>query len=156
MKIMNTVFTDHLGVETRLPFQSQYHAIETLAMQHRRAAEEPNSQSVSPVVRRRQRKYTLTPIPNRSSNVTAVGSGGANAIGGADTEQPGQVEPIAGGGADAELSGQVEPIAIGGADTERSGQVEPTAVGGAGTVAAGRHRMRKGGEERGGDIYTQS
>ena len=78
------------------------------------------------------------------------------AIGGADTEQPGQVEPIAGGGADAELSGQVEPIAIGGADTERSGQVEPTAVGGAGTVAAGRHRMRKeGGRNRVG-ISTHS
>ena len=30
-------------------------------------------QSVSPVVRRRQRKYTLTPIPNRPSDVTAVG-----------------------------------------------------------------------------------
>ena len=43
MKIMNTVFTDHLGVETRSSFQSQCHAIETLAMQPRRAAEEPNS-----------------------------------------------------------------------------------------------------------------
>ena len=30
-------------------------------------------QSVSPVVRRRQRKYTLTPISNRPSDVTAVG-----------------------------------------------------------------------------------
>ena len=58
MKIMNTVFTDHLGVETRSSFQSQCHAIETLAMQPRRAAEEPNSQSVSPVVRRCQRKDT--------------------------------------------------------------------------------------------------
>ena len=65
MKIMNTVFTDHLGVETRSSFQSQCHAIETLAMQPRRAAEEPNSQSVSPVVRRRQRKYTRSlPPPN--------------------------------------------------------------------------------------------
>ena len=43
MKILNTVFTDHSGVETRPSFQSQYHAIETLAMQPRRAAEEPNS-----------------------------------------------------------------------------------------------------------------
>ena len=47
MKIMNTVFTDHLGVETRSSFQSQCHAIETLAMQPRRAAEEPNSVGVS-------------------------------------------------------------------------------------------------------------
>ena len=46
MKIMNTVFTDHLGVETRSSFQSQCHAIETLAMQPRRAAEEPNSVGV--------------------------------------------------------------------------------------------------------------
>jgi hypothetical protein len=46
MKSMNTVFTAHLGVETRSSFQSQCHAIETLAMQPRRAAEEPNSQSV--------------------------------------------------------------------------------------------------------------
>ena len=62
------------------------------------------------------------------------------AIGGADTEQPGQVEPTAGGGA----------------DTELSGQVEPTAVGGAGTVAAGRHRVRKeGGRNRVG-ISTHS
>jgi len=43
MKIMNTVFTDHLGVETRSSFQSRCHAIETLAMQPRHAAEEPNS-----------------------------------------------------------------------------------------------------------------
>jgi len=47
MKIMNTVFTDHLGVETRSSFQSRCHAIETLAMQPRHAAEEPNSVGVS-------------------------------------------------------------------------------------------------------------
>ena len=37
------VYRPHLGVETRSSFQSQCHAIETLAMQPRRAAEEPNS-----------------------------------------------------------------------------------------------------------------
>ena len=46
MKIMNTLFTDHLGVGTRSSFQSQCHAIETLAMQPRRVAEEPNSVGV--------------------------------------------------------------------------------------------------------------
>ena len=73
MKIMNTVFTDHLGVETRSSFQSQCHAIETLAMQPRRAAEEPNSIGAPPWCDDANASMpSLTPIPNHPGDVTVT------------------------------------------------------------------------------------
>jgi len=159
MKIMNTVFTDHLGVETRSSFQSQCHAIETLAMQPRHAAEEPNSVGVSRGVMTPTQVYPVPPPPNRSSDVTAAGSsgayqwsrhqaaawwsGGANSVGGADTERSVQVELIGGADTKQQLGGQVEPTTTGGADIEQSGQVEPFVGGGADSGSSGQQLTRE-------------